>query len=435
MIANIPETDKKRIVILGAGFAGLKLARKLAGSQYQVVLIDKNNYHQFQPLYYQVATAGIEPSSISFPLRKIFQKFANVHIRVADAIEIKSDENTIETSIGSLPYDYLVVSIGAETNFFGMKNIKERAIPMKSVTEAMTLRNIILQNYEDAVNSKSIEERQKLMNIVVVGGGPTGVELSGTLAEMKHYIFPKDYPELNFEEMRIYLLEASGKLLAAMTKESSAKATRYLKRLGVHVILNAQVKDYDGENIVYNDGKTLKSVTLIWAAGITSNKLEGIKPEAYGRANRLIVDRFNRVAGYDNIFAVGDIALMTEPKYPNGHPQVAPAAIQHANRLGDNFLRASKGKDWKEMAYHDKGSMATVGRNLAVVDLPFIRFFGFTAWLIWMFVHLMSIVGVKNRLFIFINWLWNYITYDQSLRLILKPKPRSGKPLKTNLHV
>lgn len=419
MFANLPQNNKKRIVIIGGGFGGLKLAEKLAFSPYQVVLIDKHNYHQFQPLFYQVATAGLEPSAISFPVRKIFQKIPNLHFRMASVLEIDAENNKIKTSIGDLDYHYLVVAIGTTTNFFGMKNIEEKAMPMKSTAEALLLRNHLLDNYEKALNTTDIEERKKFMNIVVVGGGPTGVELCGTLAEMQKYIFPLDYPELNFMEMKIYLLEGSGKLLSAMSAESSKKAKEYLEELGVHVFLNTQVIDYDGEQVSVKDGRVLPARNLIWAAGVMPNKIKGIPDSSIFRG-RIKVDRFSCIEGMNNVFAIGDVSFMTEEAYPNGHPQVAPVAIQNAEQLAKNIQRFDKGKTMQPFKYVDKGAMATIGRNKAVVDIKKLHFGGFIAWVVWMFVHLISIIGVKNKILVFINWGWNYITYDQSLRLIIK---------------
>ncbi len=424
MKANIAETSQKRIVIVGGGFAGLQLARKLAKQDYQVVLIDKNNYHQFQPLFYQVATAGLEPSTISFPFRKIFQKSKNVHIRVAEVKAVRTEQNQLDTSIGVVDYHYLVIAIGADTNFFGNKKMMELAYPMKSVTEALDLRNNILQNYEDALSETDKDKRKQLMTVVVVGGGATGVEVAGTLAEMRKSILPKDYPELDFKMMQVYLLEGSPKVVGVMSENASKKAEEYLNELGVNVFLNTRVKDYDGENVFLENGKTIPTKTLVWAAGVTGNKIEGLKPEVITPTNRLKVDRHNKVEGCDAVFAIGDIAFMTEEKYPKGHPQVAQVAIQQAVALSKHFKDLSENKTSKEFSYKDLGSMATVGRNKAVADLPNIKFAGFFAWLVWMFIHLMSIVGGKNRLFAFINWAWSYFTFDQSLRLIIKTKSR-----------
>jgi len=424
MKANIAETSQKRIVIVGGGFGGLQLARKLLKSDYQIVLIDKNNYHQFQPLFYQVATAGLEPSTISFPFRKIFQNKTNIHIRVAEVNAVRSVDNQLDTSIGVVDYDYLVIAIGADTNFFGNKKMMELAYPMKSVSEALGLRNAILQNYEDALSESDKEERKRLMNIVVVGGGATGVEIAGTLAEMKKSILPKDYPELDFKMMQVYLLEGSPKVLNVMSENASSKAEYYLKQLGVNVFLNSRVKDYDGENVFLENGKELPTKTLVWAAGVVGNKIQGLNAEVLTPSNRIKVDRNNRVEGCENIYAIGDIACMTEEKYPKGHPQVAQVAIQQAVALSKHFKNISTNKSSVGFSYKDLGSMATIGRNKAVADLPNIKFAGFFAWLVWMFIHLMSLVGGKNRLFAFINWAWSYITFDQSLRLIIKPKTK-----------
>jgi len=422
MKANIPETNQKRVVIIGGGFGGLKLVRDLAKSNYQVILIDKNNYHQFQPLFYQVATSGLEPSAIAFPFRKIFQGKENINIRITEVTSVNVKENYILTGIGKINYDFLVLAMGADTNFFGNEKIRAHALPMKSVSEALDIRNRVLENYEKALGTIDKEEQQALMNIVVVGGGPTGVEVSGTLAEMKKHVLPKDYPELDFKYMQVSLVESSGKVLSVMSEAASAKAELYLKKLDVHIRTNTSVKDYDGKTVLLSDGTTLLSRTLIWAAGVTCNKLEGIPPELLIRNSRIKIDRYNKIEGIGNIFAIGDIAFMTEEKYPNGHPQVAQTAIQQAERLAKNLKNLSNNKALVNFHYKDLGSLATVGKNLAVADLPFVKFQGFFAWLVWMFVHLMSIVGIKNRIFIFINWAWSYVTYDQSLRLILRSK-------------
>lgn len=425
MKANLLETNQKRIVIIGGGFGGLKLARELSNSNYQIVLIDKNNYHQFQPLFYQVATAGLEPSSISFPFRKIFQKSKNILIRVAEIIRIDTEKSRLESNIGIINYDYLVIAIGADTNFFGNKQIMEHAIPMKSVGEALALRNTILQNYEQAVLADKEDELEGLMNIVVVGGGPTGVEVSGTLAEMKNQVLPKDYPELDFDKMQVYLLEGSPKVLGSFSEHSSRKADKYLRELGVNLRCNARVKAYDGKTISLEGGATIRTNTLVWTAGIIGNKLEGLDSKVIGKGNRILVDRFNKVNDYSNIYAIGDVAFMQEEAYPNGHPQVAQVAIQQGYLLAKNFKQMQLNKPLKQFFYKDLGSMATIGRNKAVADLGKIKFQGFFAWMVWMFVHLMSIVGVKNKILIFINWAWNYITFDQSLRLILKAKTKN----------
>jgi len=424
-IPNIPETDKKRIVIVGSGFAGLKLVRSLLGKFFQIVLLDKNNFHQFQPLLYQVATAGLEPSAISFPLRKILQKEKHIHFRIADVKEVSPDVKEIETDVGHLKYDYLVLAMGANTNFFGQENIEQSALSMKSAADAIQIRNTILENFELALLQESPEKAAPYLNIILVGGGPTGVELAGAVAEMKKYIFPKDYPELDLSKMRIVLYQGSGSLLSGMSSNASERATRYLEKLGVEVNLNTRVLDYDGGCLKLSDGTTISSKTVIWAAGVEANYVEGLSADTQGPKRRILVDRQNRVNGYDDIFCIGDLSLMETPKYPNGHPQVAQVAIQQAKKLGSNLIRIKHhgSKKLKDFEYKDKGSLATIGRNLAVADLPFTKLSGFLAWVLWSFVHLFMIVGVKNRILIFLNWSWNYFTYDQSLRLLIRHKP------------
>jgi len=421
MALNIPNTGNKRIVVIGAGFAGLKFVRALRKSDYQLVLIDRNNFHQFQPLFYQVATAGLEPSAISFPLRKIFQQQSNLHIRLTEVLKVNLQERLVHTALGDVNYDYLVIATGATTNFFGMQPIADAALPMKTVGEALNLRNSILKNYEAALTSDDPDEIESLLNTVIVGGGPTGVELAGALAEMRTYVLPKDYPELNFRKMKIYLVEASETLLSSMSAASSKKAARFLEKLGVNILTGIQVTGYENDKVLLHNGEHLNAHTLIWAAGIKGEAPEGVAGIYTGRGNRILVDEFNQINGLDAVFAIGDIALISSETFPNGHPQVAQVAIQQAANLANNLKRALNQQQLKPFKYFDKGSMATIGRNKAVVDLPFWRFQGFFAWLVWMFVHLMSIVGVKNRMLIFINWLWNYMTYDQSLRLIMKP--------------
>jgi NADH:ubiquinone reductase (H+-translocating) len=410
----------KRIIIVGGGFAGLRLGRDLKDTDYEIWLFDKNNFYQFQPLFYQVATGGLEPSSISFPLRKIFQKHKNCHVRMAEAIAVDKEKNILKTSIGDFTYDYLVIAVGATTNFFGNETIAKNAIPMKSVSEALYLRNAILQNFEKAL-SASPEEKKALLNVVVVGGGPTGVEVSGALSEMRRYILPKDYPEIDFKQMNIYLIEGSPKTLGAMSEEASQKSKEYLERLGIKVMLNTQVKNYDGEIVELGNGETIKTKTVIWGAGVIGNKLQGLPENSVSKGNRLAVNEFNIVEGTENIFAIGDIAMMKEGDYKNGHPQVATVALDQGKHLAKNFRNLLKNKSKEPFHYKNKGSMATVGRHLAVADLPFIKFQGFLAWVFWMFLHLMLVLGVKNKLLIFVNWLWKYFTFDQSLRLIIKP--------------
>lgn len=419
---NIPDTGQQRVVIVGGGFGGLTLARQLARTHFQVVLVDKNNYHQFQPLFYQVAMAGLEPSSIVFPFRKVFQKNKNVFVRVTTVQEVRTAQNEIVTDIGTLRYDHLVIAIGADTNWYGNDQVRANAIPMKSVSEALYLRNTIFEDYERAVTADSDDQRQRCLDIVVVGGGPTGVEVAGSLAEMRQHIVPKDYRDLNRDEIDIHLVHGDPRLLNTMSPQASAKAEKFLRELGVKLWLDKVVKGYDGETVLVDDGSTIRANKVIWAAGVTGNRLNGLPAESYGRGNRLKVNAYNQVEGFANVYAVGDIATMSaEEKWPNGHPQVAQVAIQQGNRLAANLLRWAKGQQPEAFRYRDLGSMATIGRHRAVVDLPFWRFQGMFAWFTWLFVHLFSILGAKNKVFIFMNWVWNYMTYDQSLRLVIKP--------------
>jgi NADH:ubiquinone reductase (H+-translocating) len=419
---NIPETGQKRIVIIGAGFAGLELAKRLSTLDIQIVLIDKNNYHQFQPLFYQVATAGLEPSAIAFPLRKLFQNKKNVFIRVANVELIEAEKKQILTSLGSCWYDELVIATGADTNYYGNEKIAQFAIPMKSVAEALYLRNSIFEDYEKALTSTEQTEQEAFTDIVIVGGGPTGVELAGALAEMKRYILPKDYHELETKKVDIYLIQSSDILLKGMSKEAGEAAEQTLAKLGVIVKKNMRVTDYDGEIVTMNDGSKIPTKKVIWAAGIKGNILKGI-PETSIVGGRIKTDAYNKVEGLEHIYCVGDVAYQEEGEF-KGHPQVAQVAIQQAKNLAKNLANLLKNKPLSPFAYRDLGSMATVGRNHAVVDLPRFKFQGFFAWIVWLFVHLFAIIGVKNKIFIFMNWVWTYFTFDQSLRLIIKPRKK-----------
>lgn len=413
--------DKKKIVILGAGFAGLQLARRIRNSEYEIVLIDQYNFHQFQPLFYQVATARLEPSSISFPLRKVFQKKSNVHVRIGKVTGIDTEQQVVHTDdAGVFNYDYLVIATGCNSNFFGNKNLEKFAYPMKSSIEAIALRNRILLNFEDALCSPP-EQQEEIMNIVVVGGGPTGVELAGALAEMKRNVLPKDYPDMDFSRLSIYLVEGTAHTLGAMSETSQRKSQQYLEALGVNIWLNALVKDYDGHVVTLQDGRSVKTRNLIWAAGVAGNVPQGVLKEALVRGNRIKVNEYSRVEGYNNIFALGDVAYMETKDWPKGHPQLANVAINQAKNLADNLKRLLHEKTLKPFTYKNPGTMATIGKRKAVVDLPSFSFQGRLAWFTWMFLHLMLIVSVKNRLIIFINWAISYFTNDTTLRLILLP--------------
>ncbi len=423
-IPNIPDIGKPRVVIIGGGFAGLKLARKLSKDDFQVVLFDRNNYHQFQPLFYQVATAGLEPSAIAFPLRKIFQSTKHLHVRIGNVDRIEPEQKMIYTSLGSLSYDYLVMAIGADTNYFGNENIRQNAIPMKSLSEALALRNALLVNFERALNEPDPEIAQGLMNVVIVGAGPTGVELAGAVAEMRKFVLPKDYPELDFSQMKVYLLEGAPHVLPGYSDEASKKAEDYLEDLGVEICLNTMVVDYDGATVKLKEGNAINTHNVIWAAGVKANEIPGLPEDAFGKARRLVVDRQNRVRGQKYIFSLGDQAYMETEEYPKGHPQVAQVALQQADLLAKNLPRLHRSKPTKDFEYTDKGSLATIGRNRAVADLPGFKFQGFFAWILWLFVHLMALVGARNRLLVFINWAWSYFTFDKSFRLLINPKPK-----------
>ncbi len=421
MSCNIPQSDKKRVVIVGGGFGGLKLAQKLIKSDYQVVLVDKNNYHQFPPLIYQVASSGIEPSSIAFPFRKIFQKKKNFYFRLAEVTGIKSDEKIIITTIGNIAYDYLVLSSGTTTNFFGNNQIEENAMPMKTLTESMGLRNVLLQRMEEALVCSDNKVRQSLLNVVIVGGGATGVEIAGALSEMKNFILPKDYPDLPNSLMNIYLIESQPRLLAAMSEESSDNVLKYLRSMGVNVLLNQRVTDYKNNTVYINDGSTIATKTFIWVTGVIANQLDNMPSEKLGRGARIIVNAYNEVEGMEGVYSIGDQCIMpnVDKDYMSGHPQLAQVAIQQGSLLADNLKRLSKGKQMKPFKYKNLGTMATVGRNKAVAEFAGMKMGGFIAWILWLVVHLRSILGVKNKIFVFINWMMNYFNYSQSLRLIL----------------
>ena len=421
-IPNLPNLSLPKIVILGAGFGGLQLARSLRGAPYQVILLDKNNYHQFQPLFYQVATAGLGPSAISFPLRKIFHDSPNVSFRMAEVLRVDQNAKRIFTDVGYLDFHYLVLALGADTNYFGSASIERFASPMKTVSEALYIRNKIISNYERAINIAKMEDRKSLMNMVIVGGGPTGVELAGAMAELRNTVFPRDYPELSFKNMKVVLIEAGPKLLGPMSPEAQDHALDYLKKLGVEVYLSTRVLDYDGAVVLLDGKESIATHTLLWAAGIKANRIDGFLPEQYAPNGRMLVDEYHALVGIDGIFVLGDQSLQVEENYPKGHPQVAQVALQQARNLSHNLKAEGKGNPKRPFRYKDLGSMATVGRKLAVVDLPFLKFQGTLAWLTWLFVHLMAILGVKNKLLIFMDWSWNYLRFDPSLRLLIKPK-------------
>ena len=423
MSFNLPKSDKKRVVIVGGGFGGLRLANKLRNSDFQVVLVDRNNYHQFPPLIYQIASAGIEPSSISFPFRKIFQRRKNFFYRMAEVRSIFPKHKIIQTSIGKVHYDYLVLAAGSTTNFFGNQHVEEEAMPMKNVSEAMGLRNALLDNFERALTCAGEQERRELLNVVIVGGGASGVEIAGALSEMKNFVLPKDYPDLPSNLMHIYLIEAGDRLLASMSRESSAKVERYLRSMGVDVQLGKMVTDYKDHRVVMKDGSSIPTRTFIWVSGVAAQPVGNLPETLLGRGRRIKVDAYNRVEGLDGVFCIGDQCIMTaDEAYPGGHPQLAQVAIQQGTLLARNLVRLEAGEELVPFRYKNLGTMATVGRNRAVAEFKKVKFGGFFAWFLWLAVHLRSILGVRNKLVVLFNWVWNYFSYSQSLRMIVYAK-------------
>lgn len=415
--------SREKIIIIGGGFAGLQLAKTLNNKNKKVILIDRVNHHMFQPLFYQVACGRIEPSNISFPFRKIFQRSRNTQYRMTNVQKIIPDQNKIVTDYAEFSYDKLVIATGCKTNFFGNEKMESLAFGMKNTQEAIAIRNHVLLTFE-----KLIIERKRSddgnWNIVIVGSGPTGVELAGAFSEMKKEILPRDYPHMNFENLNIILVSSTETPLSVMSEESQKKSEEYLKQLGVNFMSGERVTDYDGDKVFLASGKEISANNVIWAAGVTGNVIDGLNPEIMVR-NRYKTDRFNRILGYKNIFAIGDIAYMETPKYLEGHPQVANVAINQGKNLGKNFLKNSE-NEWKEYEYEDRGSMATIGKHRAVVDLPNFKFQGFFAWYFWMFLHLMLILSVRNKIAIFFNWMWSYFNKDSSLRLIILPTKKNN---------
>lgn len=427
MKAKIPNSNLPRILIIGGGFGGIKLAQTLNKKPFQIVLVDRNNYHTFQPLLYQVATGGLEPDSIAFPLRKMFSKQENLIFRMCEVERVDTGENVAYTNIGTIEFDYLVMATGSETNFFGMEELEEHAVGMKTIPESLDLRSLILQNFEQSLQEPTEDDREVLLKFVVVGGGPTGVETAGALAELKKHVLPSDYPELDLRQMEIHLIQAGDQLLKGMSEKSSEDALEALEKMGVHVWLNHRVTGYDGENLSTKEGRKFEASTVIWAAGIKGDVPEGMQDIHMARGGRLKVDTYNRVAGFEHVFALGDVAMMETEEYPYGHPQVAPAAIQQGENLGKNLRNLIKGAPLKEFTYFDKGAMATIGRNRAVVDFRKMHLKGRIAWLAWMFVHLLFLIGFRNKAVVFVNWVWSYFTYDKGTRVIIRPYRKRSK--------
>jgi len=418
---KIPSTRQKRLVIIGGGFGGIEIAKKLKNQDIQIVLLDKHNYHCFQPLLYQVATGGLEPGSIAYPLRKLMQDIPNGLFRLAEVTNININEQKVHTNIGDLKYDYLVIATGSVTNFFKFpKEVSSKMMQMKDIPQALNLRSFILENFEEALLTYDEAKKEELINIAIVGGGPTGVELAGALGEMRNNILPKDYPEIDFTKMQIHLFESGKELLGAMHPENQAKALKYVKDFGVNIWLNTMVTDFNGDEVTIADGKKIKCETVIWTAGVKGNPVAGLSPESIV-GNRIFVDEFCQVKNHPNIYAIGDVAAMIKEDLPKGHPMVAPVAIQQGDLVAKNIIASMKGKPAKAFKYVDKGSMATVGRNKAVMESNGIKMGGFIAWLAWLFVHVMSLVGFRNKITVTLGWLYNYFTYDRTLRLIIRP--------------
>ncbi len=420
MISTTSSTKFPKVVIVGGGFGGIELAKKLKNKEVEVLMLDRHNYHTFQPLLYQVATGGLEADSIAFPLRKIFKNQKNFTFRNTCVNEVHPEKNIVSTDIGDITYDYLIIATGSDTNFFGSKELEHYTMPMKTIPEALNLRSMILQNLEESMVETDSEKRKSLLNFIVVGGGPTGVELSGALSELKKDVLKKDYPELNINDVHIYLVEGSPELLGPMSVQAQRSSREFLEEMGVEVLTETRVLSYDGELIKLSTGTEIRTKNVLWSAGVTGEVIPGIPKENVVRGNRIKVDVYNRVDNFSNIFAIGDVASMNTEEYPNGHPGVAPVAQQQGKHLANNLIKIINGEQLEPFDYFDKGSMATVGRNRAVVDLGKIRFQGFFAWFVWMFVHLMSLVGFRNKLVVFVNWIWSYFSYDRGTRLIIR---------------
>lgn len=425
---NIPRSSFPRIVIIGGGFAGIALAKKLSKQEVQVVLLDKHNYHTFQPLLYQVSTGGLEPDSIAYPIRKVLKDFPNFFFRLAKVEEINTQKNKVKTDIGNLKFDYLVVASGSKTNFFGNKEIEKYSMAMKTIPQSLNLRSLILENFEEALLTSDLNERNALMNFVIVGGGPTGVELAGALAEIKKGILPKDYPDLDTRLAQINIVQSSDCILKGMSAQASQKAEDFLEKLGVQIWKNVRVTNYDGKTVTTNTDLTFETATLVWAAGVKGATIKGLDAEEFiTRGNRVLVNEFNQVKGFNHIFAIGDVASMINDEFPDGFPMMAQPAIQQGNQLGDNILKLIEEKPMEPFSYKDKGAMATIGRNKAVVDLKNIRFQGVFAWYVWMFVHLFFLIGFRNRMVVFVNWVYNYVRFDREARLIIRPFKKRKK--------
>ncbi|MBB1140089.1 NAD(P)/FAD-dependent oxidoreductase [Myroides sp. WP-1] len=424
---NIPTSNRPRVVIIGGGFGGLALAKKLKNKNFQVVLLDKHNYHTFQPLLYQVATGGLESGSIAFPIRKVVQNYEGIYFRVAQVQRIDTENKKVVADIGTIFFDYLVIATGSKTNFFGNTAIQQNSMAMKTIPQSLNIRSLVLENFEEALLTNDEKEKRALMNFVIVGAGPTGVELAGALAEMKKHVLPKDYPDLDIRQMEINVIQGGSKVLDAMSEKSSRRAQEFLEKLGVNVWVNEIVTDFDGKTVHTKSGLTFQTETVIWTAGVMGAVIDGFEASVIQRGNRLKVNEFNQVEGFTDIFAIGDVAAMVTENLPMGHPMMAQPAIQQGQLLANNLIQLRDGKPLKKFVYNDKGSMATIGRNKAVVDLPKFHFSGFFAWFVWMFVHLMSLIGFRNKFLVFWNWLYNYLMFDRQARLIVRPYKKKNE--------
>ncbi len=424
---NLPESNLPRVVIIGGGFAGLEFVKHTDHNMFQVVMLDRNNYHTFQPLLYQVATGGLEPDSIAFPLRKYMKRFKNSYFRYAEVQSVDTERQEVITSNGRLHYDRLVIATGSRPNFFNNPNLENNTMPLKQVTHALNLRSLLLQNLEQAVFTTDEKERESLLTIVISGAGPTGVELAGALSELKRYVFKDEYDGLNVDHMKIILIEGEGEVLPPMSEHASRKSLEALRNMGVDVRLNTRIEDYQNNQVKTRDGDTITTKNMIWTAGVMGNPIDGISKDVMARGNRIRVDRFSAVEGTKNIFAVGDVAAMISDAHPRGYPMMAQPAIQQGRTLAKNLKRQQEGKQMKAFEYHDKGSMATIGRSKAVVDLKNYKFAGFPAWIVWLMVHLISLVGFENKVVVFFDWFFNYMNFNSALRLIIRPYKRNEK--------
>ncbi len=421
---RIPKTDLTRVVIIGGGFGGIELVRHLSKQQVQIVLVDKNNYHSFIPLLYQVATAGLSPGDISSPLREFLQENKNFHFRMAKVKSVDTERKRVITTSGFLEYDKLVIATGSRTNFFNNDQLKKNAYKLREISDAIELRTKLINNFEEAITASNDAELEKHMNIVIVGAGPTGVELAGAIGELRKHVLPKDYPELDFSKLKIWLVEGSDRVLPAMSERSGRRAKRYLKKFGVRLLLGKFVESFENNVATLSDKRTIETACLVWAAGVRPNSIKGL-PEQADVKGRIKVDEYNRVFGTEDIYAIGDVSHQESVKYPKGLPMLAPVAIQQAKVLCDNLMAGiNGGRSQVPFRYVDKGTMATIGRNKAVIDAPFgIRLGGFIGWFIWMFIHLFSIIGFRRKLLVFANWIWNYFTYNRGNRLIINKDP------------